>query len=433
MTCGLSISGKYHVTARGNICDRCWNDPNLFFPEKMKENGTYATITNVFKIADEDKLLDIPVIKLKQKNLVLYTGKIKAKELLHLYGVLSFQEGSLTGYQRELFKTQTEELAKYILECEIPLIPGIFLSIRGGAEFRCINELNSDFGMLQIPATRGALWIIDGQHRIGGFEELLSTLFEIQGDQLESYIDEIFNYDVPITFLDTKNAVLTIRSNSEELLTEPDIERLAFFIINKTQRRLNPSLKDTLQYIISRAGIRGVPSIEREKWRTVAAAIGIDFNSQKGSPWYNYINISGERGLNRPLQLNSFVSSLQPMLKNKYFSSISFKEQKSFILKYWTCIKIINKPAFERETYFNYLILKTLGVYTLNRLALDYINDCKKMNIDFNDLDNILKFIEKLGGFDWGKQSSPIASFGGVKGVREARNVLLNYMSEKND
>ena len=68
----------------------------------------------------------------------------------------------------------------------------------------------------------------------------------------------------------------------------------------------------------------------------------------------------------------------------------------------------------------------------MNRIALDYINNCNKLNIEFNDLDNILKYIEKIDGFNWNKKNSPIASFGGAKGVREARKIILDYMSEQN-
>ena len=430
--CGLKISEGFHPTKYGNVCDRCWNDPNLFFPERIKESDHQEFIFDIYvSDLDSKESLFLPVMRLKQNEITLYTGKLNSRNLLKLYAILGFEEETLTGYQRELYEGQTKEIADYLLNCPAPIMPGLFISIREGARFKPFEKkYNADFGELEVPLKKGALWVIDGQHRIGGFENIISNFdFINENDQLSDAIKKLLDFEIPITFLDSRQAIEIIHDVENLSLKYSDIERLVFFIINKTQRRLSPSLKDTLQYVISEAGIEGIPTIEKESWRTEAAAIGIDLNALEESPLFKKINISGQRGLGRPMQLNSFVSSQRPLLQNKTYSHLSIEKKKEFLLKYWGAIKKINEDAFSDGKYRNYLLLKAIGIYTLNFLAVDYINLCNEMNLDFIEESNILKFVNKMKGFNWTKESSPLTGLGGMKGVREARKNLIDYIT----
>ena len=95
----------------------------------------------------------------------------------------------------------------------------------------------------------------------------------------------------------------------------------------------------------------------------------------------------------------------------------------------WNEIKKMYYSAFSEKTYRNYLLLKTLGVYTLNWLIKDYIETCVENGKDILKDTEIKKFIRRLKGFDWEKSTSVIAGFGGMKGVKEARVTILNYMN----
>jgi len=429
--CGLAISGNYHVTQNGDVCESCWNDPNLFFAERIRENGAWKYVNEIFISTNENEKLIIPVLKLKQKDVTLYSGKIKARDILRLYAILGFEEQSLIGYQRELYEDQINDLVSYIINCPTSVLPGLFISLRGGIDFSPFYETEkSDFGHLHIPLRKGAIWIIDGQHRIGGFEKILAKFSQIsENDNSMESLKDIFEYDIPVTFIDTKEASDKLNTLFDIKTQPEDIERLAFFIINKTQRRLSPSLVDTLQYCISRVGLNGIPAIDKAPWRGEAASIGIDMNALGSSPFFQKINISGQRGLNRPIQLNSFVSSLKPLFQNKYFLELSIEEKKLFLHNWWSEIKNINNKSFLEKTYRNFLILKAIGIYTLNFLALDFVLIMK--NNDFIKKVNIKGFIKNIKGFDWSKNSSPLSSFGGMKGVHEARKMLHQYIIEK--
>ena len=377
--------------------------------------------------------LKLPVIKLQQKNVTLYTGKLKVKNLINLYGVYNFEEENLQGYQRELYDDQVSELYQYLLNFPLAIMPGIFISVRDGVNFLKQNYKDSenlfeDLGTLEIPLRKGAFWIIDGQHRLSSFEKILANIGNFQIDA-SLYKDSLFaflDYEFPVTFVDSKEAIDYLNLEQELQLTPADIERAVFFIINKTQRRLSPSLKDTLQYCIKTSGLNGIPSIEKEAWRTEAAAIGITLNSMENSPFYKKINISGLRGLNRPIQLNSFVTSLKPLFNSKKFNSNDHETKTKILFMYWSEIKKLNYKSFREDEYRSYLLLKAIGVYTLNLLLVNYLDNINSLDI-LNE-DEIRTFVNKMKGFDWTKSNSPIAHFGGMSGVRESYRILVDYM-----
>ncbi len=112
-SCGFEIKGERHGPYDGRyVCDNCWNNPALFFPDKM--NDTLEKIAknvkkpdfndlNFIEIIDiyrnypkiksqnfeatwkniTDVKLKIKVIKIHQKGMPLYIGKVKAKELFY--------------------------------------------------------------------------------------------------------------------------------------------------------------------------------------------------------------------------------------------------------------------------------------------------------------------------------------------------------------
>jgi hypothetical protein len=211
-------------------------------------------------------------------------------------------------------------------------------------------------------------------------------------------------------------------------MTPADIERLIFFIINKTQKRISPSLKDVLQYCIKRAGMKGIPLLEKESWRADSTEIAVELNASSDSPFYGKINISGQQRSEKPIQLNSFVSSLRPLFGNRNFANLQKDRKKELLSVYWKAIERMNKSAFTTENYGKYMILNAMGIYTMHLLFSDYLKICQMKGFDICDESSLEAFVDKMKGFDWSKTSSPISHFGGMSGVREAHRILLNYM-----
>jgi len=432
--CGFEINGEPHKISRGYVCDSCWNDPNNFFPEKMSHLERWEIFSKMFQSENLDAI-EVPVVRIKQKNLTLYTGKLRAKNLLKMYGFCGFEEETLSGYQREIYEEKINDIYEYLVKCPMAVLPSIFISLRNGAQFKSIypSSLSSDdLGTLTIQLKKGSIWIIDGQHRVGGFEKVLGNiaLFKESKFRENDEFVKLMDYELPVIFIDSYEAAIFFNHNERMKTSAVDIERTIFFIINKTQNRISPSLKDALQYSIKMAGVNGIPVIDREEWRTEATSLIIKLNNLKNSPFLRKFNMSGARGLGRPVQLYSFVSSLKPLFMSDIFKKLDSDEKLLFLLTFWETVKSMNPKAFSENSYKDYLILKTIGIYSLNLLCSDYLNWCREKNLDLLEKDNVKVFLNPISNFDWRRSTSHIAHFGGLSGVREVHSILSQKTKE---
>jgi len=432
--CGYTIKDKPHPIEGGKkyVCDRCWNNPDLFFPEKIQNDARLKLLSEIAnKTRNQSDSINIRVIRLKQKNIEMYVGKMKSKDILQLYEIDKFKEEELEGYQREQYEERTSELVEYLTKCPLAIMPSLLVSLRK-ADF---NPQNGDFGVLKIPRKKGAIWIIDGQHRIGGVNKVRDRfVFSKTIDPL--IFSDLMNYEFPVVFVDSATAAEKIGSAltlSENGFSSEDVERTIFFIVNKTQRGISPSLKDALLYRIKTSGIQGLPIIRKESWRIKAASIAITLNKDKDSPLINKINISGRRGTGKPIQLNSFVSSLRVLFFDKDFSKVSNDNKLRFLKAYWAVLKDLLPQAFEKETSREYMLLKALGVYSLNWIAKDVFQICLKQAYDSGDIETLKSLLRPLKSFDWSTQTSPLSNLGGMKGASKAYDMLLARLNQKGE
>ena len=368
-SCGFEIKGKRHGPYDERyVCDDCWNNPALFFSDKMNdtlekiaENDIKNDINdlNVIEIIDiyrnypkinsqdlektwkniANVKLKIKVIKIQQKGMPLYIGKIKAGDLLLLATTDQWRDEALDGYQREKFREKTSEIKKYLEGCSISIIPAILASF-GNAIFVSSDE---EIGSLEIPLKPGSISILDGQQRTGGFEEIYREVKKLQTkhslpdrEELIKKYTELLHFEIPIVFVDSKAIIEKMREESPDNLSikQSELEGAFFFIINKTQKPVNPSLKDELAYKTLKAGITGIPIIEKEKWRTEIVPVVNELNKES-SPFEGLINLGGTTSHGRPVPLFSFVSSLKPLFDNVAFKNLSFKQKKTFLINYW--------------------------------------------------------------------------------------------------
>lgn len=379
----------------------------------------------------------IGVLRLRQKGIPMYFGKMKARDLVDIADVDEFQEEELDGYQRELLKRRAQDIFRYLIECPIAIMPSVFISLREGAKFTP-NVSDGEIGALEIPRYKGAVWMIDGQHRIAGFEAVLKgeggKLARLETTDPE-ILAEIGNYEVPLVLIDSAETIDIIRPKlkNPEVFTSEDVERVVFTVVNKTAVSINPTLKDQLVLKIYEAGIGGIPFIEKEEWRTIATKIvvGLHKDGRLGSPLAQKINITGASGMGRVVKLNSFVTSLQPLIRdNKGFKALGgndeyTQEKFNYVLNYWRAVESVCKEGFQYAR--DYMVLKTVGVYSLNWLADDVFDWCRSEKTQPTK-ENILKFIDSLASFEWHKERSKLAFLGGLKGVKEAHRLLLEHL-----
>jgi hypothetical protein len=250
-------------------------------------------------------------------------------------------------------------------------------------------------------------------------------------------LQRLRDYELPVVFIDSSQASREIKTLADPNipLNERDIERVVFFIVNKTAKSISPSLKDALAYRIKAAGISGIPIIEKKQWRQTATKIALVLfrNGHQGSPFSGLMKITGieqriTRGTGRPLTLSAFVTSLDRLIQDEKFMKESYEDQLAFVSTYWRVVKAVRPEGFSDAK--NYMVLKSMGVYALNRLARDVFEWCNTKNMK-PDEKNIRKFIEPLKDFDWSKKTSPLADFGGQKGVKASHKLLLKTLAKK--
>jgi len=464
-SCGFEIKDIHHGPYDGRfVCDNCWNNPALFFPDKMTqtiENIAQKDIKrdinqfNTVEIIDifqnfpkiksqplegiwkniADVKLKIRVIKIQQKGMPLYIGKVQAKELLLLATSDRWSDEILDGYQREKFREKTNEIKKYLEGCSISIVPAILASF-GEANFLSTDE---EIGILEIPLRPGAISILDGQQRTGGFEEIYREIKKLQTkhslpnqEELIKKYTDLLSFEIPIVFVDAKAVIEKMRKESPDspLIKQSELEGAFFFIINKTQKPVNPSLKDELAYKTLKAGITGIPIIEKEKWRAEIVPVVNELN-KKSSPFECLINLGGMTSKGHPVPLFSFVSSLKPLFDNVTFKELSFDQKTTFLINYWACIRSMFPEGFDERTRKQFLLLRTTSIYAFNYLSNDIYTWCVTDGIDPNNAESIKKFLGYLDDFDWDKNTSPFAFLGGGKGVRKAHEVLLHELSDK--
>lgn len=428
--CGFEVKGKVFVVENGTrqICEKCWKNPELFFPEKIKEDQRLTLLSEMAETTrDQNGWIEVRVIKLVQKEIEMYVGKMKVNDLLELYELDKFKEEELEGYQREQYEERTSELVDYLQKCPLAVMPALLVSLRE-VNFDSQDE---DYGVLRISKKKGSLWIIDGQHRIGGFSKIRDRfIFSKSIDP--SLFSDLMDYEFPVVFIDSIVAAEKVQKKNllhiDELSSE-DIERTIFFIVNKTQKGISPSLKDALLYRIKTSGIQGLSLIEKEAWRIVGTKIGITLNCKEDSPLKDKINISGKRDTGKPIQLNSFVSSLEALFKEREFSDLDNEDQLSFLEAYWSCLRSLLPEAFDARTEKEYMLLKALGVYSIHWLARDIFQLTSKEGADFRQTNALKEKLTPIKSFDWSVKTSPLSALGGMKGATKAHDLLLQTLT----
>lgn len=382
--------------------------------------------------------MDVPVIRMEQGDLVLYSGVIRAGDLLEVYDVYRWQTEELeNGYQRELWQDRAGRIADYLRRCTVPIIPPILASIREKVDFKAKD---GQAGTLKFSSKKGTVWVIDGQTRIGGFDELQKRLNKIKDEELPELderedLEKLMEFPISVLFLDGPATLAKIKgkANAEvrDKINEKHIEKAFFLIVNSTAKRLKGSLLDRDAYGLVRAGFEGIPPIEdRGLWRVEATELAHGLTG-KDMPLFKMVNIVGARGMGRPIQLSSFVDSLKPIANNEAFTKLSKDAQREFLRSFWQGLKDRVPKAFseDKKERGKYLLLKTIGVRALNRVANDIFNYWRE---DDGKLKSLQVPLDSLTGSSapWDRNASPLAAFGGEKGVREAHKFLLRELAK---
>lgn len=207
--------------------------------------------------------IKLTVIKAIQPIGCFYLAKISSQELLGLSAVDRrhiTDEDEVLGVQRPLKKDKIQEIKRYLTTQNATFPNTIIVNVD---KSNVVSESETE---IVLKRKEDTFTIIDGQHRLFGFEDYLGKPFEL---------------------------LLTIFIGLGS-----DLQAEVFSIINSRQTKVDPSLNINLEL-----------SDKTYNPRKVLVQIAQSFNYDKDSPWYNNIKMLGSQS-DGYISLSAFVKPL---------------------------------------------------------------------------------------------------------------------------
>lgn len=355
--------------------------------------------------------LKIRALRLEQSGNTLYVTRMRAGDIVRISHVDYWVPGkpdNKQGYQREPRQSRLRRTAKFLMGKLYPttLLPtAVVLNARGRLHFE--NEKDG-VGTLTLRENE-KLWIVDGQHRIGGFKHAL--------EEMEAVQFEDFQLPVVIT----------------EKLEKYD-EMLQFYVINTEQKPIRTDLANRL--LQQQAGkTEGFTRIleQGSEWKVRATAVTDRLNANANSVWYNRIQAPNQKkNANHVVKEISFTTSLKPIVSGAFLLAKLHVDQTAELLaRYWTALADLVPEAFEDVD--QYVIQKTPGVFSLHSvfpLVFELARSRGGNATQASFLEVIRPMIEAEGGAEfWLSENDDGASqFGSMKGFRILAHRLESHL-----
>jgi len=278
-----------------------------------------------------------------QKDFDLYATTMSASQLLTVCTVDRWNPGRDIAYQRPELKRRFTEIAHYLQREEGVLPTSILLSARPDARITIElldNHESPEIVKISFP-DHCKLWVIDGQHRLGGLREASV------GNPLYA------EYLVPITIMvcaDTYN------------------ELRMFNVINTRQKPIPRDIVD--QHLRKMREVEGldmqVKASRKDYIRARAVTIAELLNTLP-CPWLSSVRIPNIPGREEGrLRLHSLVVSLEPIIEVPFVRGLSDTRLAGLLATYWNAIARLMPAAFADPQ--DYTIQSHVGTHVFHSL-----------------------------------------------------------------
>jgi DGQHR domain-containing protein len=291
--------------------------------------------------------IKLQVIKAKQPIGAFYIAKIPSLELLKMSAVdrrYINEDAEVLGVQRPLRKDKIQEIKRYLTTPNATFPNSIIVNVKRE------NVINENDQELELKRQEDTFTIIDGQHRLFGFEDYSGGAFEL---------------------------ILTVFIG-----LETDLQAEVFSIINSQQTKVDPSLNINLELA--------------DKYlnpRKVLVQIAQSFNYDKESPWHNSIKMLGG-------QSEGFIS-LSAFVKPLF--NLTYPERQIYTIKNMLLKAYPNFPDFSvldvddrRYPFWRFYLNQDIGV--IYKILLNYFNAFKA--VLENDWLNPDSLLNKTTGYN---------------------------------
>ena len=351
-----------------------------------------------------EKPLTAPAVRFRQKrpDVNLYVTAISLRDLLGRFDSDTYSSDNQSGYQRPVTKSRLRKISHYVREEEGTLPTSIVLCVRQPNRAR-FESADGATGTLTIDAGI-PMWVVDGQHRLYGLRRALEK------DKAKWLLD----YQLPVVIVDGIDAY-------EEMRT--------FHVINTRHKGVPTDIVD--RHLLTMRGAEGPALIEREGEKNYlrgrATLLADRMNDDESSPWRGLIRMPGDPP--KPeymLKQHSFVTSLDPVLRDGFVKRVSDEEAEQLLLNYWNAARSIWRTAF--ETPKDYVLQKPLGAGVLHQILPDILGICRASD-DFSPkrMADTLSYVGRSAGFWHAVRGHYMVRASGSRAVK----TLAEYLRER--
>ena len=308
--------------------------------------------------------ITVPAVRFRQNGYWIYLTSLKAANLQDFTQVARFRadlnpSDPQQGYQREPVPAKVKSVAKYLREQNRIMPTAIVMSAREGDSAVTFNESKREITL----DSSKKLYIIDGQHRAGGFQ------YGIE----ERGWSELADLEVPVVIIQGLDKVEEMRQ---------------FRDINGNQKRVSTSLVNMiLTQIESAQGEGAIP--EKDRWKVVATHVINRLCADDESPWKDRIIMPNESRPSRAeIEENPELANKKTTSATSFYAATRpiydyLKEHHDYLMgaiveseadvvfvalvQFWQAVKELCPAAFESPA--DHVIQKTPGLFSLNMVC----------------------------------------------------------------
>lgn len=289
---------------------------------------------------------EVPVLRTATRGgTSLVVGVVEAADLRRTFKIPRRDARTKSGYQRELSQSRVNRLVKDLRADRVDLPTSILVNLR---EFDPARHLVERKGRLFFRHGDGALYVVDGQHRVEALARLV--------DEDEARWG---GFEIPF--------VCMLGASEREEIRQ-------FYVVNSTAKSVRTDLALDLlkQRAESEPGVMDALVESGETWKVKGQQVVEDL--AKTRLWRGRTRFPGEAKGETTIGSAGLVGSLRPLLNTPYFGALTPANQVRILDAYWEGIAKIVPECFVRPT--DYTLQKTTGVNVMHGLfvsVLEYV------------------------------------------------------------
>ena len=333
--------------------------------------------------------MEFNALRFTQNGMDGYLIKIPSSRIQNLVGIDQKTATNPDGYQRPQSAPRVKQFQKFMETefCPVPLVA----NVRKNAKI----TFDPATSKINIPDEHDnelvKLWICEGQHRFHGYVQL----YEI------SEID----VDIPL--------VVVNESRTWEISN--------FYIINKKQKSIATDLAEIAAMKYEEEVGNAVPGVSITDTRKEAIRITETLNTDATSPFFRRIQITGNE-VKSTIKANSFHVAVEEVVKasTEIWEPTEIRANcERILVNAWKAIFEILRESTNIDTHKDYLVLKTAGIFVLNRVIAKSLDSLTNVSMDTQQDYYILftnEHLEEIMQDDWwlagDSESITAASYG---------------------